>query len=222
MQPSWGSRRRPGEVSICPLLGEKELISATAGPRVNSTTPYFKDRWPVPPIRTRRLLLRLPATSDVEAIFKAASHPTTRWGVHLLPRPYLRRHAVEFVHRKRTQFRKRESLALAIVSAGDASLVGMIELSHLSPIDRCAELGYWIAPGQRGHGYATEASIAMCDVGFRTLKLHRIEARAFARNRASIRVLEKAGLRQEGHFRERVWFGRRWLDLIWLGRLAPQ
>jgi [ribosomal protein S5]-alanine N-acetyltransferase len=158
---------------------------------------------------------------DVVAIHRAAAHPSTRWGVHLLPRPYRRRHAVDFVKRKRLQFRKRESLALAITSAHDGSLVGMIELSHLSPSDRCGELGYWIAPEHRGQGYATEASRAMVDVGFRALRLHRIEARAFARNRASIRVLEKAGLRPEGRFRERVWFGHRWLDMVWLARLAP-
>jgi RimJ/RimL family protein N-acetyltransferase len=125
------------------------------------------------------------------------------------------------VKRKRLQFRERESLGLAITLSYDDSLVGMIELSHLSLTDRCAELGYWIAPEFRGHGYATEASRAMCDVGFSALKLHRIEARAFARNRASIRVLEKAGLRPEGRFRERVWFGRQWLDQVCLARLAP-
>jgi RimJ/RimL family protein N-acetyltransferase len=96
----------------------------------------------------------------------------------------------------------------------------MIELSHLSAVDRCAELGYWIAPGRRGQGYATEAAKAMCDLGFRTMRLHRIEARAFARNLASIHVLEKAGLRREGLFRERVWFGRSWQDVVWLARLS--
>lgn len=138
----------------------------------------------------------------------------------MLPRPYLRHHAVEFVKRKRIQFQQRESLALAITLGDEGSLVGMIELSHLSPTDRCAELGYWIAPGHRGRGYASEAARAMCEVGFRTLRLHRIEARAFARNRASIRVLEKAGLRHEGRFRERVRFGGSWLDLVWLARLV--
>lgn len=179
-------------------------------------------RWPRLPVRTRRLVLRLPKNSDVEAIREAASHPTTRWGVHLLPRPYHRHHAVQFVKKKRIQFRRRESLALAISAIEDGRLVGMVELSHLSFNDRRAELGYWIAPTERGHGYATEASKAMCALGFKTLKLHRIEARAFARNHASIHVLEKAGLRREGRFRERVWFGRRWLDMIWLARLAPK
>jgi [ribosomal protein S5]-alanine N-acetyltransferase len=187
---------------------------------VKSGSKFPAGKWPNLPIRTSRLVLRLPEMSDVETIHRSAAHPSTRWGVHLLPRPYLRRHAVEFVKRKRTQFRRRESLALAITLGDDGSLVGMIELSHLSPADRCAELGYWIALGQRGQGYATEAARAMCDIGFRSLRLHRIEARAFARNRASIRVLEKAGLRHEGRFRERVRFGRSWLDQVWLARLA--
>ena len=188
---------------------------------MKSESKFPARRWPTLPIRTRRLVLRLPQLSDVETIRGAAAHRSTRWGVHLLPRPYLRRHAVEFVKRKRVQFRRRESLALAITLGHDGSLVGMIELSHLSPADRCAELGYWIAREHRGQGYATEAARGMCQVGFRTLRLHRIEARAFARNRASIRVLEKAGLRYEGRFRERVWFGGKWLDMVWLARLAP-
>jgi [ribosomal protein S5]-alanine N-acetyltransferase len=167
-------------------------------------------------------VLRLPETRDVGAIHKACAHPSTRWGVHLLPHPYLRHDAVEFVKRKRTQFRGHESLALTITLGSDGQFVGMTELSHLSPTDRCAELGYWIAPGQRGKGYATETARAMVDVGFSILRLHRIEARAFARNRASIRVLEKAGLLHEGRFRERVRFGRRWLDMVWLARLTPR
>jgi [ribosomal protein S5]-alanine N-acetyltransferase len=183
---------------------------------------FPKNRWPTLPVRTRRLILRLPEPRDVEAIRRACAHPSTRWGVHLLPRPYLRRHAVEFVERKRVQFRNRESLGLAITTVRDGSLVGMIELKQPSPTDRRAELGYWIAPGHRRLGYATEAARTMCDVGFRILRLHRIEAWAFARNRASIRVLEKARLRPEGRFRERVWFDRRWLDIVWLARLAPR
>jgi [ribosomal protein S5]-alanine N-acetyltransferase len=187
---------------------------------VNSESGFPESRWPSPPIRTRRLVLRRPAMSDVENIRRAAAHPSTRWGAHLLPHPYLRRHAVEFVKRKALQFRKRESLALAITLGTDGSLIGMIELSHLSSTDRCGELGYWIAPERRGRGYATEAARAMCEVGFHTLRLHRVEARAFARNRASLRVLKKAGLVQEGLFRERVRFGGAWLDMVWLARLA--
>ena len=213
------TRDRPLDPTMRPR--EKEYHRSRQAPRVKSASKFPNNRWPRLPIRTRRLVLRLPGMPDVVPIRRAAAHSSTRWGVHLLPRPYLRRHAVEFVRRKRIQFRKRESLALAITLGNDGSLVGMIELSQLSPTDRRAELGYWIAPGHRGQGYATEAARAICDVGFSTLRLHRIEAGAFVRNHASIRVLEKAGLRHEGRFRERVRFGRSWLDQVWLARLAP-
>lgn len=183
---------------------------------------YPRNWWPDLPIRTRRLVLRLPEMRDADDIRRAVAHPSTRWGIHALPRPYLRRYAVEFVRRKRSQFRKRQSLALAITADKDGSLVGMIELMHPSATDRVAELGYWVAPGHRHQGYATEAARAMCDVGFRVLRLHRIEAGALARNHASIRVLEKAGLRHEGHYRERVRIGRSWFDQVWLGRVTKR
>ena len=183
---------------------------------------FPKDRWPSPPVHSDRLSLRLAMPSDVEAIYRACVDPSTRWGVHLLPKPYLRRHALGFVSLKRAQFRQRISLALAITKLSDPTLVGMIELMHLSLGEQRAELGYWISPGSRGQGYATEAAIAMCDIGFQVLRLHRIEAGALARNRASLHVLEKAGFRREGIFRQRSRVGREWVDQVWLARLAGQ
>ncbi|HEV2317550.1 MAG TPA: GNAT family N-acetyltransferase [Thermoplasmata archaeon] len=166
-------------------------------------------------------MLRVPASQDVEPIRTACQDPSTRRGVHLLPHPYLRRHAVEFVRKKRRQYRERESLALAIISKSDGTLVGMIELMPRSSADRVAELGYWIVPEHRGRGLATEAARAVCDIGFRVLRLHRIEAGALARNGASIRVLEKAGFRHEGRHRARARVGHRWLDQVSLGLIAP-
>jgi len=173
---------------------------------------YFGRNWPKTPIRTPRLVLRLPKSRDVDDIWKACAHPSTRWGVHLLPFPYRRSDAVRFVTEKRKKFRQHESIALAVTRRGEGDLVGMIELSQLSASDRRAELGYWVAPDHRGNGYATEAARAMCTMAFRTLRLHRVEAGALARNLASIRVLEKAGLRREGLSRERLRVGSRWID----------
>lgn len=184
-------------------------------------TPRFsKGEWPSLPIRTRRLLLRLVTLRDADEITRACSHPSTRWGIHVLPSPYRRSDAVQFVRKKRTQFRRRESLALAIAQRNQDGLVGVIELS-VSAGDRRAGLGYWVAPSHRGRGYATEAARAMCRTGFDRLGLHRIEAWVLARNRASIRVLEKAGLRKEGTLRHRFKVGARWLDQVWMGRVRP-
>lgn len=61
-----------------------------------------------------------------------------------------------------------------------------------------AELGYWIAADFRGRGLATMAARALIEYGFRGLSLKRIEATSSLYNLASVRVLEKAGLKREG------------------------
>ncbi len=67
-----------------------------------------------------------------------------------------------------------------------------------------AELGYWVGVPYWGRGYATEAAAAVVEFGFRVLALERIWARAFARNPASSRVLEKIGMAHEGTQRKGI------------------
>jgi len=56
------------------------------------------------------------------------------------------------------------------------------------------EIGFGIAPEQRGHGYATEAAAALVAWGLAQPGVESIVARCEPTNAASIRVLEKAGL----------------------------
>ena len=58
-------------------------------------------------------------------------------------------------------------------------------------------MGYWIARPYWGRGYATEASIALIDIG-RTLGFGQLEGSHFIDNPASGRVLEKLGFRPLG------------------------
>jgi RimJ/RimL family protein N-acetyltransferase len=65
-----------------------------------------------------------------------------------------------------------------------------------------ADLGYRIKRAFWGKGYATEMSRALVALAFRRPDIRRVEATAMAANRASIRVMEKAGLRFAGHYTE--------------------
>jgi ribosomal-protein-alanine N-acetyltransferase len=67
------------------------------------------------------------------------------------------------------------------------------------------ELGYTLGRAWWGRGYATEAARAWLDAAFGKLGIEEVVALAEPPNAASLRVLEKLGLRREG---TRTAFGR--------------
>ncbi len=81
---------------------------------------------------------------------------------------------------------------------------------HLRPDESSGdiELGYRIKRSFWGMGYATEGARSIVHKGFRELGVRRIVAHAIAKNIASIRVLEKVGLRFERHYVEERFAGQ--------------
>ena len=59
-------------------------------------------------------------------------------------------------------------------------------------------IGYWLGEAHWGQGIASAAACAMAAHVFAQTQLVRLEARVFAWNPASTRVLEKAGFTREG------------------------
>lgn len=59
-------------------------------------------------------------------------------------------------------------------------------------------VGYWIDRDVAGHGYVPEAVVMTLHFAFEAIMLHRVEISIIPRNRASLRVVEKLGLRMEG------------------------
>lgn len=83
----------------------------------------------------------------------------------------------------------------------DGEFVGWFGLRSPKPSDAVAlrpgdvELGYRLCRAVWGQGLATEGSVALIRKGFAELRLRRIIATTMTVNRASRRVMEKAGLR---------------------------
>ncbi|WP_411676034.1 GNAT family N-acetyltransferase [Caproicibacter sp.] len=80
-------------------------------------------------------------------------------------------------------------------------------------------LGYRLDEKNQCRGYMTEAVAAVTGYAFRELGLHRIEANVMPRNKASLRVLEKAGYREEGVARRYLKINGVWEDHIHMVRL---
>jgi [ribosomal protein S5]-alanine N-acetyltransferase len=73
-----------------------------------------------------------------------------------------------------------------------------------------------------GYGYATEAMQAMLQFGFQSLGLHRISDFCDPENQASIRVMEKVGMRREGHLVQNHYTKGRWWDSVVYAILAEE
>jgi RimJ/RimL family protein N-acetyltransferase len=110
----------------------------------------------------------------------------------------------------------------AVLLPADGRLIGNCGIRKRSADAREADIGFELDPGQWGRGYATELAATLLRFGFVELGLHRITAHCLAENTASARVLEKAGLRQEGRLRENEWMWNRWWDTLLYGILEPE
>lgn len=110
----------------------------------------------------------------------------------------------------------RSRFQLAIVLSDSNKMIGNVGIRKPDANAISAELGYELEPREWNNGYGTEAATAMLKFAFEQLRLHRVSARVNANNSASIRLLEKLGMRQEGRLREQEFFkGRYWDTLVY-------
>lgn len=117
---------------------------------------------------------------------------------------------------------------IAIELKETGTLVGDCALKIDEHDERQAEIGYTLACAYQGKGIAAEAVSCVLDYAFKMLGLHRVIAITDCENTASIALLERLGLRREGHFIQNVWFKGRWADEYlyailqdeWLGSIA--
>lgn len=99
--------------------------------------------------------------------------------------------------------------------------IGRIRL-ELSKRNSTGDIGYELHPDHWGNGYATEVLKEVVRFSFEELKLHRLCAWAYEPNKASQRVLEKAGFTHEGTMRKRCSWGDDWVDDLMFGLLVDE
>ena len=75
-------------------------------------------------------------------------------------------------------------------------------------------VAYYLAEKAWGKGYMTEILKRVIDFCFDDLGLNRVEADHFARNPASGRVMEKAGMKKEGYARQKYCKDGVFLDAV--------
>ena len=103
---------------------------------------------------------------------------------------------------------------LAIVIKKQNRLIGGCGIYVSNIESRQGWFGYCLNRMFWGQGYATEVAHSLIDFGFNNLNLHRIFAFCDPANTASSHVMEKVGMRYEGHFRENTYYKGGWHDEV--------
>lgn len=164
-------------------------------------------------LQTTRLTLRPLRMDDADDITRLLQEKRVVEMMSVIPWPYERRHAVEWLERLAANKEDDRNECFAITLRESAEFLGVIGL-HPDPSAPWAFFGYWLGIDHWGHGYMTEALREILRFGFAELGLRRIEACHFLHNPASGRVMRKAGLRFEGVQRLRVRRGDQLFDRV--------
>lgn len=186
----------PDEIERVALRFRSYGQSGSASERASSRA---MDR---PTLRTERLVLRPFQLSDAPRVRELAGAREVADNTLTIPHPYPEGMAEAWIASHERSFQLGE-IAVFAITLQDGDLVGAVGL-NLEDETGIAELGYWIGVPYWGSGYATEAAEALLEFGFESLVLERIWARAFVRNPASSRVLQKLGMRHEGTLRSSI------------------
>ena len=175
-----------------------------------------------PMVTTERLLLRELRAADAPAVAAGAGDRRVAQYLIEVPSPYPVSLARRWIAGRLAWWELGRGVTLAITrrEAPDA-LLGTVSLRRHAR-DRRAELGYWLAAAAWGCGYATEATEAAVELGFRQLGLARIYAQVIVGNDASMRVLAKLGMVNEGTKRQHIRKGRRLHDVVFYGLLLEE
>ena len=178
---------------------------------------------PTFPLRTERLELRLFTDDDLDALFDMQSDEAMTRYLYWGPRSRDEvRTDLERIKQLTAIDEEGDGIRLAAVLPETGAVIGDISLRRTSRAHAQGEIGYVIHPAHHGHGYATEACEAMLRVGFEKLGFHRIVASADARNEASIRVMERLGMRREAYLREDEFVKGEWTDEVIYAMLASE
>jgi len=85
-----------------------------------------------------------------------------------------------------------------------------------------AEIGFTLAPQHQGYGYATEAVRRLLHYLLIEQGKHRVRASCDDRNTRSAAVLERVGMRREGHLLESTWSKGEWTNDLLYGVLRRE
>lgn len=151
-------------------------------------------------IQTRRLTLVAPRPGDGAELNRAIAesfeelHEWMPWAAEM---PTVVE-SEKFVREAAARHLRREELPLFMRKRGSLEFIGATGLHRINWTVPRFEIGYWCRTSMVGHGYVSEAVVALTRFAFETLQAARVELRTDAANTRSWRIAERLGFTLEG------------------------
>jgi len=156
-----------------------------------------------PVIETERLFLRKISISDADDMYAYSKRKEVTefllWDAH--PDPL---YTEQYIRYLQERYAVGDFYDFALVLKESSRMIGTVGFTSFDLPNFSAEIGYVVSPEYQGHGYATEAVTAVISFGFENCDLERISAVCMKENIASLRVMEKCGMKREGMLRSAV------------------
>lgn len=161
-------------------------------------------------IYSKKFILRPFKKGDEDSLIRNINNRKIVDRTILISYPYKREDALFWINHnlKLDKAKKKTQINFAIDIGGD--VVGGIGLNIKKGYK--ASIGYWLGEKYWGQGIMTTAVKLITKYGFTKLGLRRIYGCVFLFNKASARVLEKAGYKFEGKLRNNTKKGNKLID----------
>lgn len=158
-------------------------------------------------ITTDRLTIRAMTPDDADSMWQRRNDPeAARFQSWMLPFPRERVEAMCAAFAAAAGPEPDEWWMATVADRASGAPVGDVAV-HLTFDGRSAEIGATFARSHWGGGYATEAAGALADWLIDHCGVHRVHADTHPENLGAVTVLERIGMRFEGHTRASYWVG---------------
>ena len=150
-------------------------------------------------LKTQRLVLRPPCSSDAKGVLDAVNASYTelnRW-MPWAKSTYGEEEAAQFCAEARKSFDEDKDFITLLTLPADGKVIGSAALHCRDEAVPSFEIGYWPHSEHSGHGYVTEAAHALTTFAFNELGSHRVEIRMDEKNHRSWAVAERLGYEWE-------------------------
>lgn len=170
-------------------------------------------------VHTRRLTLRVLTGKDYEAWFDGYVNrkpAQSKWDTGPRDKKECTKAIfTKLMHRLAKLANEDDYYRLYVFEKKTGNIVGEIDFDvYVRSTHQFCNFGYQIYNPYWGKGYGQESAKAGLKIGFKDLKLNRLEAAINLDNKKSIRLVKAIGMQKEG-IKKRYWYeNEKWVDHI--------